>query len=97
MSDGSSSSRVAARSVGSAPTRESIVLDSTHLYLAGAGAAAIMAMAGVTSGLAAFAITSDGRVALLTASVAFVLTGAALTVWLWRMIRTPIAPANPPA
>ena len=73
------------------------MLDTTHLYLAGAGAAAIMAMAGIISGLVAFALTGDGRPALLTASVAFVLAGTALMVWLWRMTRTPISPAKPPA
>jgi len=97
LSDSSSNSRVATRAVGSVPTQENIVLDTTHLYLAGAGAAAIMAMAGITSGLAAFALTGDGRLALLTASVAFVLAGIALMVRLWRMTRTPISPAKPAA
>jgi hypothetical protein len=97
LSDCSRNSRVATRPVGSALTQENIVPDTTHFYVAGAGAAAIMAMAGIVSGLAAFAWTGDGRLALLTASVALVLAGIALMVWLWRLTRTPIPPANPPA
>ena len=43
------------------------------------------------------ALSGDQRVALLSAAVAFMLTGIVLTVRLWRMTRAPASPAEPPA
>jgi hypothetical protein len=86
-----------ARSAGSGPTRETVILETVHLYLEGTVAAAIMAMLGVVAGVAMLALSGDQRLALVAAAVAFMLTGIVLTVRLWRLTRAPAPPAVPPA
>jgi hypothetical protein len=56
-----------------------------------------MAALGAISGLATLALTGDQRLALLVATVAFVLTGIVLMVRLWRMTQAPPPPTEPPA
>jgi hypothetical protein len=73
------------------------MLESVHLCLEGTVAAAIMTTLGVISGMATLALNGDQRLALLVASVAFMLTGIVSTVRLWRMTRAPAPPAEPPA
>jgi hypothetical protein len=73
------------------------MLESVHLYLEGTAAAAIMTTLGVISGMATLAVNGDQHLAVLVASVAFMLTGIVLMVRLWRMTRAPAPPAEPPA
>jgi hypothetical protein len=72
------------------------MLDTIRLYFEATVAVAIMAMFAIISGLTSAALTGDRRLSFLVAGVAFVLTGIALTVRLWRMTRTPIPPPEPP-
>ena len=72
------------------------MLDTVRLYFEATLAVAIMAMLAIVSGFAAAGLTGDRRLAFLVAAVAFVLTGIALTVRLWRMTRTPITPPETP-
>jgi ABC-type nickel/cobalt efflux system permease component RcnA len=97
VNDGSNDDQPRARAAGSAPTRETVVLDAAHLYLEGTAAAVIMAVLGAISGLATLALADDQRLALLVAAVAFTLTGIILTVRLWRMTRAAATPTEPPA
>ena len=48
MNGGSNDNQPRARSAGSGPTRETVILEAVHLYLEGTVAAAIMAMLGVS-------------------------------------------------
>lgn len=97
MSSESNEGREATRSVDSGPIQSSIMLDTHRLYLEATMAVAIMALLGLISGLATIALTGAVQLAFPVAAVAFVLAGVVLTVRLWRMTRTPISPAAPPA
>jgi hypothetical protein len=93
----SNEGRGATRSVDFGPIRSSTMLDTLRLYLEATMAVAVMVLLGIIFGLATIALTGDAQLASLVAGVAFVLAGVVLGARLWRMNRTPIPPAAPPA
>jgi hypothetical protein len=97
VNDVSNEDQPRARAAGSAPARETVVLDTTHLYLEGTAAAVIMAAFGAISALATLALTDDLRLAFLVAAGVFTLAGIILTVRLRRMTRAAATPTEPPA
>ena len=71
--------------------------DTIRLYLDAALAVGIMVAFGAIAGFLAAAITGDRTLVIATTATVFALTGAALTVRLWRLTRKPAAPLDPGA
>ena len=66
-----------------------------RLYIDASYAIAVMATVGILSGFATAAITGDTEGSLKVAIAMFALTGAFLTVRLWRLMRkSGLAPAD---
>jgi hypothetical protein len=70
------------------------MIDTIRLYFDATLAVAIMAALGIVAGFAAAAITGDRTLVIATTAVVFVLTGAVLTVRLWRITRKPQLPLD---
>jgi hypothetical protein len=72
------------------------MVGTLRLFFDATYAIALMAFVGVVAGFATAAITSDTQRSLHVAIGMFVVTGALLTVRLWRMTRvTGLPPADP--
>jgi hypothetical protein len=63
------------------------MVSTIRLYVDASYAIAVMATAGIISGFAATGLTGDTRRGLQVALAIFAVTGALLTVRLWRMTR----------
>lgn len=63
------------------------MVSTVRLFFDASYAVAIMAVVGIISGFATAAVTSDSQLSLQVALGMFALTGAFLTVRLWRLGR----------
>lgn len=71
--------------------------NTIRLYVDASYAIAVMAVAGTLSGFATAAVTGDSERSLQVALGMFAITGAYLTVRLWRLTRnTGLPPADVP-
>jgi hypothetical protein len=73
---------------------ETAMVSTLRLYIDASYAITVMALVGIISGFATAAMTSNTERSLQAGLVMFALTGALLTIRLWRVTRKTKIPAN---